>query len=208
MRKLTSIFTSNQPNSFFIWSRTNDDTFMSRQQRHICLLNNTTRLKSKQTRFTSMFIVINQMWPPHIQNHTHSFSSVCTADSEVCVLLSQPRYLFSSTSVLQSQRATCFEFATLLCSLLLGAHYDAYCVSGYAVREMCLLDQSLQECPLLDNKVKVSAALTTVNYIYSPYCSGGQFWDFHFIPLLHVRGNCWTFVHQQFPSILVFIQII
>ncbi|KAM8755120.1 dynein regulatory complex subunit 7 isoform 1-T2 [Acanthopagrus schlegelii] len=65
-----------------------------------------------------------------------------------------PRYLFSSTSVLQSQRATCFEFATLLCSLLLGAHYDAYCVSGYAVKEMCLLDQSLQECPLLDTEVK------------------------------------------------------
>ncbi|XP_038579649.1 dynein regulatory complex subunit 7 [Micropterus salmoides] len=64
-----------------------------------------------------------------------------------------PRYLFSSTSVLQSQRATCFEFATLLCSLLLGAHYDAYCVNGYAVREMCLLDQSLQECPLLDTEV-------------------------------------------------------
>uniref|UniRef100_A0A8C4IG21 Dynein regulatory complex subunit 7 n=1 Tax=Dicentrarchus labrax TaxID=13489 RepID=A0A8C4IG21_DICLA len=65
-----------------------------------------------------------------------------------------PRYLFSSTSVLQTQRATCFEFATLLCSLLLGAHYDAYCVSGYAVREMCLLDQSLKECPLLDTEVK------------------------------------------------------
>ncbi|XP_070825277.1 dynein regulatory complex subunit 7 [Chaetodon trifascialis] len=65
-----------------------------------------------------------------------------------------PRYLFSSTSVLQSQRATCFEYATLLCSLLLGAHYDAYCVSGYAVREMCLLDQSLQECPLLDTEGK------------------------------------------------------
>ncbi|XP_068196624.1 dynein regulatory complex subunit 7 [Antennarius striatus] len=61
-----------------------------------------------------------------------------------------PRYLPSSTSVLQSQRGTCFEFSTLLCSLLLGAHYDAYCVSGYAVREMCLLDQSLQEFPLLD----------------------------------------------------------
>ncbi|KAI3357892.1 hypothetical protein L3Q82_016274 [Scortum barcoo] len=61
-----------------------------------------------------------------------------------------PRYLFSPTSVLQTQRATCFEFATLLCSVLLGAHYDAYCVSGYAVKEMCLLDQSLQECPLLD----------------------------------------------------------
>ncbi|XP_040914907.1 dynein regulatory complex subunit 7 [Toxotes jaculatrix] len=65
-----------------------------------------------------------------------------------------PRNLYSSTSVLRSQRATCFEYATLLCSLLLGAHYDAYCVSGYAVKEMCLLDQSLQECPLLDTKVK------------------------------------------------------
>ncbi|XP_029291047.1 dynein regulatory complex subunit 7-like isoform X3 [Cottoperca gobio] len=65
-----------------------------------------------------------------------------------------PRYLFSSSSVLQSQRATCFECATLLCSLLLGAHYDVYCVSGYAVKEMCLLDQSLQECPLLDTEVK------------------------------------------------------
>ncbi|XP_067449650.1 dynein regulatory complex subunit 7 isoform X2 [Thunnus thynnus] len=66
-----------------------------------------------------------------------------------------PRYLFSSTLVLQNQRATCFEFATLLCSLLLGANYDAYCVSGYAVKEMCLLDQSLRECPLLDTQVKV-----------------------------------------------------
>lgn len=64
--------------------------------------------------------------------------------------------------MLRSQRATCLEFATLLCSLLLGAHYDAYCVSGYAIREMCELDQSLQECPLLDTDVKVSAALGAV----------------------------------------------
>uniref|UniRef100_A0A3B4ZE11 Dynein regulatory complex subunit 7 n=1 Tax=Stegastes partitus TaxID=144197 RepID=A0A3B4ZE11_9TELE len=60
-----------------------------------------------------------------------------------------PRHLFSSTTVLKRQRATCFEFATLLCSLLLGSNYDAYCVSGYAIKEMCLLDQSLQECPLV-----------------------------------------------------------
>ncbi|KAK2850901.1 hypothetical protein Q5P01_007177 [Channa striata] len=64
-----------------------------------------------------------------------------------------PRYLFSSTSVLLSQKATCFEFATLLCSLLLGA-LDAYCVSGYAAKGMCVLDQSLQECPLQDAVVK------------------------------------------------------
>lgn len=65
-----------------------------------------------------------------------------------------PKALCSPTSVLQSQRATCFEYAALLCSLLLGEDYDAYCVSGYAVKEMCLLDQSLQQCPLLDPEVK------------------------------------------------------
>ncbi|XP_022052450.2 dynein regulatory complex subunit 7 isoform X4 [Acanthochromis polyacanthus] len=65
-----------------------------------------------------------------------------------------PRHMFSSTTVLKRQRATCFEFSTLLCSLLLGGNYDAYCVSGYAVKEMCLLDQSLQKCPLLDTEAK------------------------------------------------------
>ncbi|XP_031696974.1 dynein regulatory complex subunit 7 [Anarrhichthys ocellatus] len=65
-----------------------------------------------------------------------------------------PSFLLSSSLVLQSQRATCLDFSTLLCSLLLGANYDAYCVSGYAVREMCLLDQSRLHCPLLDTQVK------------------------------------------------------
>ncbi|CAL8263433.1 unnamed protein product [Merluccius merluccius] len=60
-----------------------------------------------------------------------------------------PHYLFSPTLVLETQRGTCFDVSTLLCSLLLGAGYDAYCVSGYAVREMCLLDQRRQECPLV-----------------------------------------------------------
>ncbi|XP_051914686.1 dynein regulatory complex subunit 7 isoform X1 [Hippocampus zosterae] len=69
-----------------------------------------------------------------------------------------PRFLFSATSVLRSQTATCFEYATLLCSLLLGANYDAYCVSGYASKEMCLLDQSLQDCPLLDAQAKDAAS--------------------------------------------------
>ncbi|KAJ3595836.1 hypothetical protein NHX12_002250 [Muraenolepis orangiensis] len=46
-----------------------------------------------------------------------------------------PSYLFSPTLVLESQRGTCFDSSTLLCSLLLGAGYDAYCVSGYAVRK-------------------------------------------------------------------------
>uniref|UniRef100_A0A4W5P6W5 Dynein regulatory complex subunit 7 n=1 Tax=Hucho hucho TaxID=62062 RepID=A0A4W5P6W5_9TELE len=60
-----------------------------------------------------------------------------------------PRHLYSPTWLMQTQRGSCFDFSTLLCSLLLGAGYNAYCVSGYAVKEMCLLNQSLQECPLL-----------------------------------------------------------
>uniref|UniRef100_A0A3B3UTY9 Dynein regulatory complex subunit 7 n=1 Tax=Poecilia latipinna TaxID=48699 RepID=A0A3B3UTY9_9TELE len=65
-----------------------------------------------------------------------------------------PTQLFSPTAVLRSQEATSFESSTLLCSLLLGLNYDAYVVSGYAVREMCLLDLRLQQCPLLDTKAK------------------------------------------------------
>ncbi|KAM9785952.1 dynein regulatory complex subunit 7 [Neosynchiropus ocellatus] len=68
-----------------------------------------------------------------------------------------PKYLCSPTLVLRRQKGMCFEFATLLCSLLLGANYDAYCVSGYAVKEMCQLNQTHQECPLLDPQVKVCA---------------------------------------------------
>ncbi|XP_068588230.1 dynein regulatory complex subunit 7 [Cebidichthys violaceus] len=65
-----------------------------------------------------------------------------------------PSFLLSSSLVLQSRRATCLDFASLLCSLLLGVNYDAYCVSGYAVREMCLLDRSRLRCPLLDTQAK------------------------------------------------------
>ncbi|XP_029109499.1 dynein regulatory complex subunit 7 isoform X1 [Scleropages formosus] len=65
-----------------------------------------------------------------------------------------PKQLSSPTWVLQTRRGNCFDFSTLLCSLLLGAGYDAYCVSGYAVKEMCLLNQSHHECPLLLNEKK------------------------------------------------------
>ncbi|XP_072519343.1 dynein regulatory complex subunit 7 isoform X2 [Salminus brasiliensis] len=65
-----------------------------------------------------------------------------------------PNKLRSPTWALRTQRGTCFEFSTLLCSLLLGAGYNAYCVSGYAVKEMCLLNQSRQVCPLLKPQIK------------------------------------------------------
>ncbi|XP_062856913.1 dynein regulatory complex subunit 7 [Trichomycterus rosablanca] len=60
-----------------------------------------------------------------------------------------PKQLRSPTCVLRTQRGTCFDSSTLLCSLLLGAGYNAYCVSGYAIKEMCLLQHDRQECPLL-----------------------------------------------------------
>ncbi|KAL0978403.1 hypothetical protein UPYG_G00170020 [Umbra pygmaea] len=60
-----------------------------------------------------------------------------------------PSHLHSPTWLMQTQRGSCFDFSTLLCSLLLGAGYDAYCVNGYALKEICLLNQSLEQCPLL-----------------------------------------------------------
>ena len=49
----------------------------------------------------------------------------------------------------------CFDFSNVLCSLLLGAGYDAYVVSGYATREICLSDESREVCPLLNQKEEV-----------------------------------------------------
>ncbi|XP_069595703.1 dynein regulatory complex subunit 7 [Ranitomeya imitator] len=60
-----------------------------------------------------------------------------------------PHCLSSSFSVLREQRGSCFDFSVLLCSLLLGAGYDAYCVSGYATRKMCLMDEREEAWPLL-----------------------------------------------------------
>ncbi|XP_071973018.1 dynein regulatory complex subunit 7 isoform X2 [Engystomops pustulosus] len=69
-----------------------------------------------------------------------------------------PRQLFSSYSILRVQKGNCFDFSVLLCSLLLGAGYDAYCVSGYASREMCLMDETREVCPLLKTTLESPAA--------------------------------------------------
>jgi len=49
----------------------------------------------------------------------------------------------------------CFDFGNILCSLLLGAGYDAYVVSGYATKEICLSDETREMCPLLIQKEEV-----------------------------------------------------
>ena len=54
--------------------------------------------------------------------------------------------------MLRTQKGNSFDFSTLLCSLLIGAGYDAYVVSGYATREITQMDQSRRVCPILIKK--------------------------------------------------------
>ena len=70
--------------------------------------------------------------------------------------LCQPSTLVSPTTVLKCQKGNCFDFSVLLCSLLIGAGYDAYCVCGYATRETTLMDETREICPLLRKKDEVS----------------------------------------------------
>ncbi|NXX55520.1 DRC7 protein, partial [Scopus umbretta] len=63
--------------------------------------------------------------------------------------ITPPSSLYSPTTILKYQRGNCFDFSMLLCSMLIGAGYDAYCVHGYATREICTLDETLELCPLL-----------------------------------------------------------
>ncbi|XP_068849314.1 dynein regulatory complex subunit 7 [Capricornis sumatraensis] len=62
--------------------------------------------------------------------------------------LKPPLYLYSSTTVLKYQKGNCFDFSTLLCSMLIGAGYDAYCVNGYGSRDLCHMDLTREVCPL------------------------------------------------------------
>ncbi|XP_007431424.1 dynein regulatory complex subunit 7, partial [Python bivittatus] len=63
--------------------------------------------------------------------------------------IAPPSYLYSPTTILRYQRGNCFDFSVLLCSLLIGAGYDAYCVNGYATKDICMMDESQDLCPLL-----------------------------------------------------------
>ena len=64
----------------------------------------------------------------------------------------QPESLVSPTLVLSRQRGNCFDYAVLLCSLLVGVGYDAYCVCGYATREVSQHNLTRKTCPLLVKK--------------------------------------------------------
>jgi hypothetical protein len=53
-----------------------------------------------------------------------------------------PKMIPSPTFTLGVQRGNCFDMAIVLCSLLHGAGYDAYVVSGYAMKVTTLMDES------------------------------------------------------------------
>ncbi|KAG8524304.1 Dynein regulatory complex subunit 7 [Galemys pyrenaicus] len=63
--------------------------------------------------------------------------------------LKPPTHLYSSTTVLKYQKGNCFDFSTLLCSLLIGSGYDAYCVNGYGSKGLCHMDLTREVCPLI-----------------------------------------------------------
>lgn len=53
----------------------------------------------------------------------------------------------SPANVIKWQAGDCFDFAIVLCSLLLGTGYDAYVVYGTAPKNITTKDESLMECP-------------------------------------------------------------
>jgi hypothetical protein len=58
-----------------------------------------------------------------------------------------PKIIPSPANVLHWQAGDSFDFAIVLCSLLVGCGYDAYCVYGTAPRDITTKDESLMECP-------------------------------------------------------------
>ncbi|NXY25116.1 DRC7 protein, partial [Atrichornis clamosus] len=78
--------------------------------------------------------------------------------------LKPPTSLYSPTTILKYQRGNSFDFTVLLCSLLIGAGYDAYCVHGYATRKMCSLDQTRELCPLLRKPPEVPEEIDPNKY--------------------------------------------
>lgn len=58
-----------------------------------------------------------------------------------------PDRIPSPANVLLWQAGDSFDFSIALCSLLLGAGYDAYVVIGTAPKYITTRDESLMECP-------------------------------------------------------------
>ena len=66
-----------------------------------------------------------------------------------CGCAGQPVRVCGPATVLRRHRGNCFELSSVLASLLIGAGYDAYQVSGYAELATTHADTSHDRCPLL-----------------------------------------------------------
>lgn len=60
-----------------------------------------------------------------------------------------PTVIPSPSNILAWQKGDCFDFAILLCSMLIGVGYDAYCVYGIAPREVTTKNESLMVNPYI-----------------------------------------------------------
>mmetsp|Transcript_46212 Transcript_46212/g.88190 ORF Transcript_46212/g.88190 Transcript_46212/m.88190 type:complete len:1493 (-) Transcript_46212:386-4864(-) len=69
-----------------------------------------------------------------------------------------PENLPSPYSVLTWQAGDCFDFSSVLVSLLTGVGYDAYCVMGYAPKAVTFSDQELLTCPILEREAALRLA--------------------------------------------------
>lgn len=65
---------------------------------------------------------------------------------------SHPEIQQSPTATLALNRGNAFDCSILLCSLLIGAGYDAYVVVGYGAKDVTLVTEGREECPLLIEK--------------------------------------------------------
>uniref|UniRef100_A0A8C8RPG4 Dynein regulatory complex subunit 7 n=1 Tax=Pelusios castaneus TaxID=367368 RepID=A0A8C8RPG4_9SAUR len=82
--------------------------------------------------------------------------------------ITPPSCLPSPTTTLKYQQGNCFGFSVVLCSLLIGAGYDAYCVNGYATREICMMDETREVCPLLKKSKEVRSPEKVKKYAVKP----------------------------------------
>uniref|UniRef100_A0A8C8RRD9 Dynein regulatory complex subunit 7 n=1 Tax=Pelusios castaneus TaxID=367368 RepID=A0A8C8RRD9_9SAUR len=82
--------------------------------------------------------------------------------------ITPPSCLPSPTTTLKYQQGNCFGFSVVLCSLLIGAGYDAYCVNGYATREICMMDETREVCPLLKKSKEVRMKEKVKKYAVKP----------------------------------------
>ncbi|KAI8847415.1 hypothetical protein BC829DRAFT_418416 [Chytridium lagenaria] len=71
-----------------------------------------------------------------------------------------PFLLRSPTYTLRVQSGNCFDYSVLLVSLLRGFGYDAYVVSGYATRDITIMDETRTDSDTVG--------------IRSPYATGGE----------------------------------